>query len=180
LNEIASVVNILQIPAFLCRQTNFILSVCSQNLPVNIKKGQFLAPWDVNNVLEKAKSTGNKKIMICERGTSFGYNNLVSDMRSLATMRKNHVPIIYDATHSVQLPGNKGRVSDGNAELIPTLARSAVAAGISGIFLETHPKPKYALSDGPNSLPIGKIEGLLKKLKKIDEVIKLSNIRPIL
>ena len=149
LDEVATVVDILQTPAFLCRQTNFILRVCSQGLPVNIKKGQFLAPWDMQQVVNKAKTTGNQQIMVCERGTSFGYNNLVSDMRALAVMRETKVPVIYDATHSVQLPGGKGNASDGQREFIPVLARAAVAAGISGIFMETHPNPNKALSDGP-------------------------------
>lgn len=176
LDEVATVVDILQTPAFLCRQTNFILRVCSQGLPVNIKKGQFLAPWDMQQVVNKAKTTGNQQIMICERGTSFGYNNLVSDMRALAVMRETKVPVIYDATHSVQLPGGKGNASDGQREFIPVLARAAVAAGISGIFMETHPNPNKALSDGPNAWPIQKIKPLLKQLQAIDNIVKAQKL----
>ena len=146
--------------------------VCSQGLPVNIKKGQFLAPWDMQQVVNKAKTTGNQQIMVCERGTSFGYNNLVSDMRALAVMRETKVPVIYDATHSVQLPGGKGSASDGQREFIPVLARAAVAAGISGIFMETHPNPNKALSDGPNAWPIQKIKPLLQQLQAIDNIVK--------
>lgn len=172
LAEVASVVDVLQTPAFLCRQTNFIQKVASMQKPVNIKKGQFLAPWDMQNVVEKAKATGNQEIMVCERGVSFGYNNLVSDMRSLKIMRDTGCPVVYDATHSVQLPGGGGNVSGGQRDFIPTLARAAVAAGISGIFLETHPFPDKALSDGPNSWPIDKIEKLLTELLEIDAVVK--------
>ncbi len=172
LAEVASVVDILQTPAFLCRQTNFIQQVCSLSKPVNIKKGQFLAPWDMQNVVDKAKATGNDKIMVCERGVSFGYNNLVSDMRSLKIMRDTGCPVIYDATHSVQLPGGGGTVSSGQRDLVPTLARAAVAAGVSGIFLETHPDPDKALSDGPNSWPLAKIQQLLEQLIEIDAVVK--------
>lgn len=172
LDEVASVVDVLQTPAFLCRQTNFIQKVASLQKPVNIKKGQFLAPWDMQNVVDKAKATGNDKIMVCERGVSFGYNNLVSDMRSLKIMRATGCPVIYDATHSVQLPGGGGHVSSGQRDLIPTLARAAVAAGVSGVFLETHPDPDQALSDGPNSWPIAKIEELLMQLIEIDAVVK--------
>ena len=176
LDEVATVVDILQTPAFLCRQTNFILRVCSQGLPVNIKKGQFLAPWDMQQVVNKAKTTGNQQIMVCERGTSFGYNNLVSDMRALAVMRETKVPVIYDATHSVQLPGGKGNASDGQREFIPVLARAAVAAGISGIFMETHPNPNKALSDGPNAWPIQKIKPLLQQLQAIDNIVKAQKL----
>lgn len=149
LNEVASVVDVLQTPAFLCRQTNFIQNVAKQGIPVNIKKGQFLSPWDMQNVTEKALQTGNQQIMVCERGASFGYNNLVSDMRSLAVMRNTNCPVVYDATHSVQLPGGQGNVSGGQREFVPVLARAAVAAGVSGLFMETHPTPEKALSDGP-------------------------------
>lgn len=172
LSEVASVVDVLQTPAFLCRQTNFIVQVCEQGLPVNIKKGQFLAPWDMKQVMEKAKSTGNKQVMACERGASFGYNNLVSDMRSLAVMRETGCPVVYDATHSVQLPGGQGNVSGGQREFVPVLARAAVAAGISGIFMETHPDPAKALSDGPNALPIQKMKSLLMQLQQIDRIVK--------
>ncbi|OGV33444.1 MAG: 3-deoxy-8-phosphooctulonate synthase [Legionellales bacterium RIFCSPHIGHO2_12_FULL_35_11] len=172
LAEVASVVDVLQTPAFLCRQTNFITSVARLNKPVNIKKGQFLAPWDMKNVVIKAKSTGNDNIMVCERGVSFGYNNLVSDMRSLQIMRDTNCPIVYDATHSVQLPGGGGTVSSGQREFVPALARAAVATGISGIFIETHPNPDEALSDGPNSWPLAKMQALLEQLKEIDSVVK--------
>lgn len=172
LDEVASVVDVLQTPAFLCRQTNFIQRVASCNKPVNIKKGQFLAPWDMQNVVDKAKATGNQQIMVCERGVSFGYNNLVSDMRSLRIMRDTGCPVVYDATHSVQLPGGGGSVSGGQRELIPTLARAAVASGVAGVFLETHPDPDNALSDGPNSWPIGKIKRLLEQLMAVDQVFK--------
>jgi len=172
LEEVASVVDVLQTPAFLCRQTNFIQKVASLQKPVNIKKGQFLAPWDMQNVVDKAKATSNEQIMVCERGVSFGYNNLVSDMRSLKIMRETGCPVVYDATHSVQLPGGGGHVSSGQRDLIPTLARAAVAAGVSGVFLETHPDPDKALSDGPNSWPIAKIEQLLMQLNEIDAVVK--------
>ena len=172
LQEVASVVDVLQTPAFLCRQTNFIIKVCQQGLPVNIKKGQFLAPWDMKQVMEKAKSTGNKQLMACERGVSFGYNNLVSDMRSLAVMRETDCPVVYDATHSVQLPGGQGSSSGGQREFVPVLARAAIAAGISGIFMETHPNPDKALSDGPNAVPIQKMKPLLMQLQKIDQVVK--------
>lgn len=174
LDEVASVVDVMQTPAFLCRQTNFIQRVASCKKPVNIKKGQFLAPWDMQNVVDKAKATGNQQIMVCERGVSFGYNNLVSDMRSLRIMRDTGCPVVYDATHSVQLPGGGGSVSSGQRELIPTLARAAVAAGVAGVFLETHPDPDNALSDGPNSWPIAKIKQLLEQLMAIDHVFKSS------
>lgn len=174
LGEVASVVDVLQTPAFLCRQTNFILRVCKQGLPVNIKKGQFLAPWDMKQVVKKAQSTGNRQIMVCERGASFGYNNLISDMRSLAVMRETGCPVVYDATHSVQLPGGQGNVSGGQREFVPVLARAAVASGISGLFMETHPNPAKALSDGPNAWPIQKMKPLLQQLKMIDQVVKSS------
>jgi len=170
--EVASVVDVLQTPAFLCRQTNFILNAAGQGKPVNIKKGQFLSPWEMQNVVDKAKSTGNENIMVCERGFSFGYNNLVSDMRSLAILRGTGCPVIFDATHSVQLPGGKGSASGGQREFIPVLARSAVAAGVAGIFMETHPDPDKALSDGPNAWPLDKIRTLLETLKAIDETVK--------
>jgi 2-dehydro-3-deoxyphosphooctonate aldolase (KDO 8-P synthase) len=172
LDEVSSVVDVLQTPAFLCRQTNFIQKVASQKKPVNIKKAQFLAPWDMINVVEKAQATGNSQIMVCERGTSFGYNYLVSDMRSLVIMRETKCPVVFDATHSVQLPGGGGAVSGGQSQFVPTLARSAVAAGVSGIFMETHPEPEKALSDGPNSLPLGDMRALLETLKNIDNTIK--------
>lgn len=172
LKEVASVVDVLQTPAFLCRQTNFIQNVCSQGLPVNIKKGQFLAPHDMLQVAKKAKATGNHQIMVCERGVSFGYNNLVSDMRSLAIMRETECPVVFDATHSVQLPGGQGTSSGGNREFIPVLARAAVAVGISGLFMETHPNPAAALSDGPNAWPLDQMQELLTVLKEIDHVVK--------
>lgn len=172
LNEVASVVDVLQTPAFLCRQTNFIQNVASTGLPVNIKKGQFLAPWDMKAVVEKAKSTGNKNIMVCERGVSFGYNNLVSDMRSLCIMRETGCPVVYDATHSVQLPGGQGAVSGGQREFIPPLANAAVAVGISGLFMETHPNPDEALSDGPNSWPLSLMKSILEQLIAIDQIVK--------
>ena len=172
LDEVSDVVDVLQTPAFLCRQTNFILAVSRQGLPVNLKKGQFLAPWDMKNVVEKARSTGNEQIMVCERGVSFGYNNLVSDMRSLAAMRETGAPVVYDATHSVQLPGGQGSVSGGQREFVPVLARAAVAAGVSGLFMETHPDPEHALSDGPNSWPLHRIEELLETLVLLDRTVK--------
>jgi 2-dehydro-3-deoxyphosphooctonate aldolase (KDO 8-P synthase) len=172
IDEVAAVVDVLQTPAFLVRQTNFIQNVCKQGLPVNIKKGQFQAPWDMKSVIEKAKSTGNKQIMICERGASFGYNTLVSDMRGLASMRSTGCPIIFDATHSVQQPGGHGNSSGGEREMVPVLARAAVAAGVAGIFMETHPDPERAKSDGSNSMPIDKISDLLRVLKEIDKVTK--------
>jgi len=172
LNEVAAVVDVLQTPAFLCRQTNFIQNVARQGKPVNIKKGQFLAPWDMLPVVEKARATGNDRIMVCERGTSFGYNYLISDMRALVEMRKTGCPVVFDATHSVQMPGGQGTVSGGQREFVPALARAAVAAGISGIFMETHPDPDRALSDGPNSWPLGQMQELLIMLKEIDEVVK--------
>jgi len=172
LAEVASVVDVLQTPAFLCRQTNFIISVAGQGRPVNIKKGQFQAPWDMKRVVEKARSTGNEGIMVCERGVSFGYNNLVSDMRSLAMMRETGCPVVYDATHSVQLPGGLGERSGGQRTMVPVLARAAVAAGISGLFMETHPRPDEALSDGPNSWPLWRVRALLETLKELDEIVK--------
>lgn len=174
LDEVASVVDVMQTPAFLCRQTNFIVNVASQGIPVNIKKGQFLAPWDMANVVNKAKSTGNEQIMVCERGVSFGYNNLVSDMRSLAVMRESGSPVVFDATHSVQLPGGQGTSSGGQREHVPVLARAATAAGIAGLFMETHPDPECALSDGPNSWPLGRMKELLETLVAIDQSVKSS------
>ncbi|MBK88835.1 MAG: 3-deoxy-8-phosphooctulonate synthase [Gammaproteobacteria bacterium] len=172
LNEVASVVDVLQTPAFLCRQTNFIVDVCAQGVPVNIKKGQFLAPLDMLQVANKAKSTGNQQIMVCERGASFGYNNLVSDMRSLSLMRQTGCPVVYDATHSVQMPGGLGDVSGGQREMVPVLARAAVAAGVAGVFMECHPDPAMALSDGPNSWPLDKAKALMQQLMDIDAVVK--------
>jgi 2-dehydro-3-deoxyphosphooctonate aldolase (KDO 8-P synthase) len=176
LDEVAAVVDVLQTPAFLCRQTNFIQNVARQGKPVNIKKGQFLSPWDMKNVSDKALATGNKQIMVCERGASFGYNNLVSDMRSLAVMRDTGVPVVFDATHSVQLPGGQGSCSGGQREFVPVLARAAVAAGVSGVFMETHPDPARALSDGPNAWPLGEMQALLATLKEIDSTIKARDL----
>jgi 2-dehydro-3-deoxyphosphooctonate aldolase (KDO 8-P synthase) len=170
--EVASVVDVLQTPAFLCRQTNFIVNVCSHNRPVNIKKGQFLSPWEMQNVVDKARSTGNEQIMVCERGFSFGYNNLVSDMRSLSVMRDTGCPVVFDATHSVQLPGGKGTASGGQREFVPVLARAAVAVGIAGIFMETHPDPSKALSDGPNAWPLDRMASLLETLVVLDKTVK--------
>lgn len=172
LNEVASVVDVLQTPAFLCRQTNFIQRVARTNKPINIKKGQFLSPWEMKHVVQKARETGNDAIMVCERGVTFGYNNLVSDMRSLSIMRETGCPVVYDATHSVQLPGGNDGASGGDRQFIPVLARAAVAAGISGIFMETHPDPDKALSDGPNSWPLAKMKQLLETLKAIDAIYK--------
>ncbi len=172
LDEVASVVDMMQTPAFLVRQTNFIQSVCKQGLPVNIKKGQFQAPWDMNNVVEKARATGNQQITVCDRGTSFGYNTLVSDMRGLVSMRSTNCPVVFDATHSVQQPGGQGTTSGGQREMVPVLARAAVAVGVSGIFMETHPNPENAKSDGPNSMPIDKMGELLKTLQELDNVTK--------
>lgn len=171
-SEVASVVDVLQTPAFLCRQTDFILKVANAGKPVNIKKGQFLSPWEMQNVVDKAKSTGNEDIMVCERGFSFGYNNLISDMRSLAVMRGTGCPVVFDATHSVQLPGGKGTASGGQREFIPVLARAATAAGIAGLFMETHPDPDKALSDGPNAWPLDKMFALLETLQSIDAAVK--------
>jgi len=172
LDEVAEVVDVLQTPAFLCRQTNFIVKVAETGKPVNIKKGQFLAPWDMKHVVAKARSTGNQQIMVCERGASFGYNNLVSDMRSLAVMRESDCPVVFDATHSVQLPGGQGSSSGGQREHVPVLARAATAVGIAGLFMETHPDPECALSDGPNSWPLGKMKQLLETLVAIDRTVK--------
>jgi len=172
LDKVASVVDVLQTPAFLVRQTNFIQNVCSQGLPVNIKKGQFQAPWDMDNVVQKAKATGNQQILVCERGTSFGYNTLVSDMRGLSSMRSTNCPVVFDATHSVQQPGGQGDSSGGQREMVPVLARAAVAVGVSGIFMETHPNPSIAKSDGLNSMPMNQISSLLTTLKEIDMITK--------
>jgi len=172
LNEVAAVVDVLQTPAFLCRQTNFIRSCASQGKPVNIKKGQFLSPWEMQNVVDKARSTGNEQILVCERGFSFGYNNLVSDMRSLSIMRATGAPVVFDATHSVQLPGGKGNVSGGQREFVPVLARAAVGAGVSGLFMETHPDPEKALSDGPNAWPLQRMASLVASLKELDQIVK--------
>ncbi len=172
LEEVADVVDVLQTPAFLCRQTNFIIAACSQGKPVNIKKGQFLSPWEMQNVVDKARSTGNAQIMVCERGFSFGYNNLVSDMRSLAVMRDTGCPVVFDATHSVQLPGGQGHASGGQREFVPVLARAAVAAGVAGLFMETHPNPAKALSDGPNAWPLDRMASLLTTLVEVDLAVK--------
>jgi len=172
LEEVAAVVDVLQTPAFLCRQTNFIQNVARQGRPVNIKKGQFLAPWDMQNVVDKARAVGNEQIMVCERGVSFGYNTLVSDMRGLAIMRATGCPVVFDATHSVQQPGGQGSRSGGQREFVPVLARAAVAAGVSGLFMETHPDPAHAPSDGPNMWPLDRLEALLATLKGIDERVK--------
>jgi 2-dehydro-3-deoxyphosphooctonate aldolase (KDO 8-P synthase) len=171
MSEVAAVVDVLQTPAFLCRQTNFILSASSQGKPVNIKKGQFLSPWEMKNVIDKARSTGNEQILACERGFSFGYNNLVSDMRSLAVMR-DFAPVVFDATHSVQLPGGQGSASGGQREFVPVLARAAVAVGVAGLFMETHPDPARALSDGPNAWPLDRMRPLLEVLKELDVAVK--------
>ena len=172
LDEVAQVVDIMQTPAFLCRQTNFIRNVASQGKPVNIKKGQFLAPWEMKNVVNKARSTGNEDIMVCERGVSFGYNTLISDMRGLAVMRETGCPVVFDATHSVQQPGGQGTRSGGERQHVPVLARAAVAAGISGLFMETHPDPEKALSDGPNSWPLDRMRELLETLRELDAAVK--------
>ena len=172
MDEVAAVVDVLQTPAFLVRQTDFILKVCAAGKPVNIKKGQFLSPWDMRAVVEKAKTTGNADILVCERGASFGYNNLVSDMRSLAVMRDTGCPVVFDATHSVQLPGGQGNSSGGQREFVPVLARAAVAVGVAGVFMETHPDPSKALSDGPNAWPLGKMEALLESLMELDAAAK--------
>ncbi len=176
IEEVAAVVDVLQTPAFLCRQTNYIQRVARTGLPVNIKKGQFLSPWDMKNVTEKAHETGNKHIMVCERGTSFGYNNLVSDMRSLVVMRDTHCPVIFDATHSVQLPGGLGHATGGQRQFVPVLARAAIAAGVAGLFIETHPNPDKAPSDGPNMWPLSQLKTLLHLLKLLDDTIKQSGI----
>ncbi|MDH3614626.1 MAG: 3-deoxy-8-phosphooctulonate synthase [Gammaproteobacteria bacterium] len=172
MDEVSEVVDVLQTPAFLCRQTNFILRAAGAGKPVNIKKGQFLSPWEMQNVVDKAKSTGNDAIMVCERGFSFGYNNLVSDMRSLAIMRGTGCPVVFDATHSVQLPGGMGSASGGQREFIPVLARAATATGVAGLFMETHPDPEKALSDGPNAWPLDKMKSLLETLAALDEAVK--------
>jgi len=172
LDEVAAVVDVMQTPAFLCRQTNFIQRVAAQGIPVNLKKGQFLAPGDMTHVVAKARATGNEQLMVCERGASFGYNNLVSDMRSLAIMRESGCPVVYDATHSVQLPGGQGSSSGGQREFVPVLARAAVAVGIAGLFMETHPDPEHALSDGPNSWPLERFGELLEELLALDAVVK--------
>jgi len=172
LPEVAAVVDVLQTPAFLCRQTNFIVAAASQGKPVNIKKGQFLSPWEMQNVVDKARSSGNDSIMVCERGFSFGYNNLVSDMRSLAVMRRTGCPVVFDATHSVQLPGGQGSASGGQREFVPVLARAAVAAGVGGVFMETHPDPSKALSDGPNAWPLARMASLLATLVELDRTVK--------
>ncbi|MCB1572918.1 MAG: 3-deoxy-8-phosphooctulonate synthase [Xanthomonadales bacterium] len=172
MEEVAEVVDVLQTPAFLCRQTDFIIKACSVGRPVNIKKGQFLSPWEMKHVTDKAKTTGNAQLMVCERGASFGYNNLVSDMRSLAVMRDTGCPVVFDATHSVQLPGGAGGKSGGQREFVPVLARAAVAVGIAGIFMETHPDPDKALSDGPNAWPLGRMAELLETLLQFDRVAK--------
>jgi len=174
LAEVAAVVDVLQTPAFLCRQTNFIINTASQGKPVNIKKGQFLSPWEMQNVVDKARSTGNESILVCERGFSFGYNNLVTDMRSLSIMRATGCPVVFDATHSVQLPGGKGTASGGQREFIPVLARAAVAAGVAGLFMETHPRPEEALSDGPNAWPLARMEPLLTTLAELDRTVKAA------
>jgi len=172
LAEVAAVVDVLQTPAFLCRQTNFILNVAAQGKPVNIKKGQFLSPWEMRNVVDKARSTGNHDLMVCERGFSFGYNNLITDMRSLAIMRETQCPVVFDATHSVQLPGGQGTASGGQREFVPVLARAAVAAGVAGVFMETHPQPEKALSDGPNAWPLARMQSLLETLVELDRIVK--------
>ncbi|HVV96784.1 MAG TPA: 3-deoxy-8-phosphooctulonate synthase [Rhodanobacteraceae bacterium] len=172
MDEVASVVDVLQTPAFLSRQTDFIQNVARAGKPVNIKKGQFLSPWDMKHVVAKAKAVGNDAIMVCERGASFGYNNLVSDMRSLAVMRETNCPVVFDATHSVQLPGGQGTSSGGQREFVPVLARAAVAVGVAGVFMETHPDPDKALSDGPNAWPLGKMEALLETLLALDAIAK--------
>jgi 2-dehydro-3-deoxyphosphooctonate aldolase (KDO 8-P synthase) len=172
LKEVAEVVDVIQTPAFLCRQTNFIRSAAAQGKAVNIKKGQFLSPWEMANVVEKAKSTGNQQILVCERGFSFGYNNLVVDMRGLAAMRDTGCPVVFDATHSVQLPGGQGTASGGQREFIPVLARAAVASGIAGLFMETHPNPDKALSDGPNAWPLAMMPVLLETLAALDRLVK--------
>jgi 2-dehydro-3-deoxyphosphooctonate aldolase (KDO 8-P synthase) len=173
IESVAAVVDVLQTPAFLCRQTDYIQAVVKAGKPVNIKKGQFLAPQDMKNVVDKAYAVGGKgRIMVCERGASFGYNNLVSDMRSLAIMRETDCPVVFDATHSVQLPGGQGVRSGGQREFVPVLARAAIAAGVAGLFMETHPNPDKALSDGPNAWPLGKMRGLLETLKELDTAVK--------
>lgn len=172
LDEVASVVDVMQTPAFLVRQTNFIQNVCRQGIPVNIKKGQFQAPWDMDQVVAKAREVGNEQIMVCDRGTSFGYNTLVSDMRGLASMRQTGCPVVFDATHSVQQPGGNGATSGGQREMVPVLARAAIAAGVAGVFMESHPNPDKALSDGPNMWPLGNLRPVLETMKMLDDVVK--------
>ena len=179
LDEVAAIVDVLQTPAFLCRQTDFIQNVARQGLPVNLKKGQFLAPWDMHHVVEKARAVGNDRIMVCERGVSFGYNNLVSDMRALAVMRRTACPVVFDATHSVQLPGGQGDRSGGQREFVPVLARAAVAAGVAGVFMETHPDPERALSDGPNAWPLDQMAELLETLVALDAVVKARPLQEV-
>ena len=176
IDEVAAVVDVLQTPAFLCRQTNFIQKVASRGLPVNIKKAQFLAPWDMQHVVDKARASGNDAIMVCERGATFGYNYLVSDMRSLVIMRETGCPVVFDATHSVQMPGGQGKASGGQREFVPALARAAIATGVAGIFIETHPNPDEALSDGPNSMPLDQMPALLETLKRLDETVKREGL----
>jgi 2-dehydro-3-deoxyphosphooctonate aldolase (KDO 8-P synthase) len=180
LEEVASIVNVLQTPAFLCRQTNYIQRVAKQGIPINIKKGQFLSPWEMKNVVEKAREVGNEQIMVCERGASFGYNNLVSDMRSVAVMRETGCPVVFDATHSVQLPGGGGDKSTGQRQFVPVLARAAIAAGVAGIFMETHPDPDQAPSDGPNMWPLQKMRELLTVLKELDMTVKKLSLSGIM
>ena len=170
--EVAEVVDVIQTPAMLCRQTDFIMNAAAVRIPINIKKGQFMSPWEMANVVAKARSAGNEQVMVCERGVSFGYNNLVSDMRSLLVLRETGCPVVYDATHSVQLPGGQGTCSGGQREFIPGLARAAVAVGVSGLFMETHPDPEKAKSDGPNSWPLAEMPRLLESLKEVDLVVK--------
>lgn len=177
LDEVASVVDVLQTPAFLCRQTNFIQRVANVGKPVNLKKGQFLSPWEMKNVVEKARATGNQQIMVCERGFSFGYNNLVSDMRALVVLRETQCPVIFDATHSVQLPGGRGDASDGSRVFVPALSRAAIAVGVAGLFAETHPNPDNALSDGPNAWPLGEMFALLDQLKRLDLIVKKDKLK---
>ena len=174
MDEVAAVVDVLQTPAFLCRQTDFIQKVARAGKPVNVKKGQFLAPWDMKHVVQKAFDVGNHDIMVCERGASFGYNNLVSDMRSLVVMRETGCPVVFDATHSVQLPGGQGASSGGQREFVPALSRAAIAVGVAGVFMETHPDPDNAMSDGPNAWPLGQMEGLLETLLELDRIAKRS------
>lgn len=176
MDEVAAVVDVLQTPAFLCRQTNFIQRVAAAGKPVNIKKGQFLAPWDMEHVVSKAKAAGNEQIMVCERGVSFGYNYLVSDMRALVVMRETGCPVVFDATHSVQMPGGQGGHSGGQREFVPALARAAVAVGVAGVFMETHPEPDKALSDGPNAWPLNKMRALLETLRELDTCAKRAEV----
>lgn len=179
LDEVAQVVDVLQTPAFLCRQTNFMQRVAKTGRPINIKKGQFLAPWEMKHVVEKVRQVGEQPLMVCERGVSFGYNNLVSDMRSLEVMRDTGCPVVFDATHSVQLPGGQGGASGGQRQFVPALARAAVAVGIAGLFMETHPDPEKALSDGPNSWPLKKMKSLLEQLKVLDDLVKINRFTAI-